>query len=334
MKYSLSLLLPLLLSSASARTSIHRYLEANAPIFLTNAVAGSSSGSGGSPFGSGMDSPDISCTMSMAMDFDSCAAAVDANGVNCVWCSLGGDLGGCVGSDIADMVNSAEIPHLQCGIKTLSAEDEVFFDDLKSCIVQGDTADACHGSSVTADGTPCTWCVTVNAPFFATCFSEAFVTEAQDLDAATDMLSSVVDCSPQAPKDVGAITDMHCVTDGNPGDEFMAGVCTQTMDAQGNPCVVANLFGMMDVCVTDTQKATLDYLVDQMNMMGIADPMSVFGGEPGSVGEDGAFVDGDGEEIYAVPLYVESSQEEEATVVAEKVNNEEEIDEDEEESGQ
>ncbi|KAI2495340.1 hypothetical protein MHU86_19192 [Fragilaria crotonensis] len=112
--------------------------------------------------------------------------------------------------------------------------------------------------SVTADGTACNWCVTVNEPYFASCFSEAFVSEAKELDAATDMLSSVVDCSPEAPKEVGAIADMHCMTDGTIGDDYdfttSAGVCSETMDAQGNPCVIANLFGMIDVCVTDTSK--------------------------------------------------------------------------------
>jgi len=190
-----------------------------------------------------------------------------------------------VGSDMADIVNSAEIPHLHCGIKTLSDDDEIFFDDLKSCVTKGDAYDACLGPSVTADGTACNWCVTVTEPYFASCFSEAFVTEAKDLDAATDMLSSIVDCSPEAPKEVGAIADTHCFTDGNPEGEFdsdvLAGVCSQTKDAKGNPCVVANLFGMIDMCVTDTQKSVLDYIVDQMGEMGITSPMSILGGEAG-----------------------------------------------------
>ena len=115
-KYSVSLLLPLLISSVSARTSIDRYSEDNAPLPPTNSISGSSgSGNGGSPFKSGMDFPDMSCIMSMATDFESCSAAVDANGVGCVWCSLGkSDLGGCFGSNMADMVDSAEFPHFQC----------------------------------------------------------------------------------------------------------------------------------------------------------------------------------------------------------------------------
>lgn len=246
-----------------------------------------------------MDSPDISCLMSMATDFESCSAAIDANGVSCVWCSLGGDLGGCVGSDIVGIINSAEIPHFQCGVKTLSDEDEVFFNDLMSCFSQGDTADACHGSSV-----PCTWCVTFNAPFFATCFSDAFVTVAQEVQASTDMLSSVVmDCSPQAPTDVGAIMDVNCGMNAYPSDEFpdadaLASVCTFFMDAQGNLCVVASFFGMLEICTTETGKAILDYLVDYMDMMGIANPMSVFGGESGSVGGGGAFVEDDDAEFF------------------------------------
>jgi len=374
MMHRLSLLLPLLLASASARTSIRRYLESNAPIFLSNSIAGMSSSSSSttssiSPFGSGMDSPDMSCVLSMATDFDSCSAAIDSNGLNCVWCAMGGDLGGCVGSDIADIVNSAEIPHLHCGIKTLSDEDETFFDDLKSCVTKGDTYDACLGPSVTADGTACNWCVTVNEPYFASCFSEAFVSEAKELDAATDMLSSVVDCSPEAPKEVGAIADMHCMTDGNPGDDYdvdaLAGVCSQTKDAQGNPCVIANLFGMIDVCVTDTQKSVLDYIVDQMGQMGITSPMSMMGGEPGlgmGNGEDYDFGEGEDaeetgddaddadeaeiEEIFeeeAPDVYVyEAAYHEEASVSyeedapedAEEVNYEEEEDEGVVESGQ
>lgn len=293
-----------------------------------------------------MDSPDMSCMMAMATDFDSCSAAVDSSGLNCVWCSMGGDLGGCVGSDIADIVNSAEIPHLHCGIKTLSDEDEIFFDDLKSCVTKGDAYDACVGPSVTADGTACNWCVTVSEPYFATCFSEAFVTEVKDLDAATDMMSSVVDCSPEAPKEVGAIADMHCFTDGNPGDEYdgatLAGVCLQTEDAQGNPCVVANIFGMMDVCVTDTQKALLDYVVDQMGEMGITNPMSMLGGEAGPAIFD---EDGFGDYIPGEGGDVGEAEEEDADIhevdlsydppeVAEEVNNEEEHDEEVAESGQ
>lgn len=275
-----------------------------------------------------------------------------------------------MGSDIADIVNSAQVPHLHCGSKTLSDDDETFFDDLKSCITKGDTSDACLGPSVTADGTACNWCVTVNEPYFASCFSEAFVNEAKELDAATDMLSSVVDCSPEAPKEVGAITDRHCMTDGNLGDDYdfiaLAGVCSQTMDAQGNPCVIASLFGMMDVCVTDTQKSVLDYIVDQMGQMGVS-PMSMLGGEPDlGMGDGGEFDDhtsgeADGTEdaadeaevkmifeeeapdIYGVEASydeeaprpeVSVSYEEEAPEIAEEVNDEEEYDEEEVESGQ
>ena len=303
----------------------------------------------------------MSCTLTLASDFDSCSEAVDSNGFNCVWCAMGGDLGGCVGSDIADIVNSAEIPHLHCGTKALSDDDEIFFDDLKSCVTKGETSDACLGPSVTADGTACNWCVTVNEPYFATCFSEAFVNEVKELDAATDMMSSVMDCSPEAPKKVGAITDMHCMTNGNPGDDddayALAGVCSQTKDAQGNPCVVANLFGMIDLCVTDTQKSVLDYIVDQMGQMGITSPISILGGEPGlAMGdgeefEDTAFGEGNGTddaaneadaaevkmifEEEAPDIYdAEASYEEEAPEIAEEVNVEEDYDEGEVESGQ
>lgn len=259
-----------------------------------------------------------------------------------------------MGSDMADIVNSAEIPHLHCGIKTLSDDDEIFFDDLKSCVTKGDAYDACLGPSVTADGTACNWCVTVTEPYFASCFSEAFVTEAKDLDAATDMLSSIVDCSPEAPKEVGAIADTHCFTDGNPEGEFdsdvLAGVCSQTKDAKGNPCVVANLFGMIDMCVTDTQKSVLDYIVDQMGEMGITSPMSILGGEAGPAVFDedgfGDHIPGVGEDADEAQVElifeeeapdihdVEASYDEEVPEVAEEVNNEEEHEEEVVESGQ
>lgn len=280
-----SLLLSLLLASASADTSIpsiRRFLENTAPFLIP------SSAGGGEAFGD-VDI-DMACMMAMAVDEDSCVAAVDSNGVNCVWCSLGGDLGGCVSSDIADTINEGGIPHLQCGVQ-LSAEDETFFDDLKSCVVKGDTAAACLGPSVTADGTPCSWCVTAMEPYFGTCFSEAFVSEIKDLDEM-DMMSAVMDCSPQASQDVGAIADMHCITDGNPPDAFdpeaLNAVCLQTKDALGQPCVVTSLYGMMDVCVTETQRTVFDYSMDQMNAVGVSNPMSLFTGGSGiSMGASG-----------------------------------------------
>lgn len=304
------LLLAFLLSSAKAIPSLRRLVQENTDILAA------------------LDDIDVSCSLSMP-DRESCSKAVDSAGGHCVWCALGSDIGGgCVGSTFSDLINSAEIPHLHCG-DDLTDEDVEFYDDLEGCVVDGFTADACLDDSV---GSSCTWCINVDGPAFGICFNPAFVDEARSLDDPEDpdsSFDSAFACTTSPDEDqvkIGALTDTSCITDGNPDeiDIDVAEQCSETQDAAGKDCVVANFFGMMEFCVTATQKDVVDFVMAQLSDMGIDDPMSILGSLAGAgpvLGDGSGFGD--------------FGADEDATeIAAEEVNAEEEMEVEDEETGQ
>lgn len=287
----LALLLLVLVSSTTALTSIRRLVEENVDILAQ------------------LEGIDLFCTMQMADSEEACAVASDMNAMSdCVWCpTTGGDSGGaCVSSDIGTMVNAAGIPHIHCGPqpdKEQQQQDEEFFDDLNQCVtVHGTNGESCIG------GSKCQWCVTKDDPTFGLCFSKAFVTEASTLiddsssfdalamldgDAAEEGWDDVFDCgtddgvyADDASMSVGSLSDMECATNGNPEDMFadVAELCDATLDSNGNPCVVVNLFGLMDFCMTDTQMEVVDFIFDQLEDMGIDDPLALMGSLGGGGG--------------------------------------------------
>lgn len=266
------ILFSFLLSSASA-TSLRRLVEDNADIM------------------SAFDDVDVMCIMSQAADVESCSSSTDMNGDPCVWCPIGNEgLGGCVSADIANTVNAFEIPHFQCGTELTKADSD-FYSELEDCLQGGISGTDCVGV------VGCTWCVT-EEPTFGLCFSQDFVDEAKAFDdPETDpdeMWESTFSCTQDdSATDLmgaGALADLKCADEGNP-DDFTSDVkelCSVTVDSVGNACVTASLFGLMDVCVTATQNSIVDFIVGQVNDMGV-DPMSLlgqFGGDGPAFGGD------------------------------------------------
>jgi hypothetical protein len=272
MKLHLLLLLP---STASALTSIRRLVEQNVDILAVGDV-------------------DLSCTLSMVEDAESCESVSDATGNACVWCPVGADMGGCISQDMASLVNAAGIPHLHCGKqddKDVLLEDETFFSELEACVTGGYNGDAC------LEDANCQYCVTKVDPTFGVCFSQDFVTEAESVvemakafDNDMESWGEVFDCEGSGTSEVGSIADMSCLSNGNPDDMMFADAapsCGETKDASDNDCVVANLFGFMDLCVSSTQKNVLDFILNQLDDMGIEDPMGMIMGVSSMSGEGG-----------------------------------------------
>eukprot|EP00545_Synedropsis_sp_CCMP1620_P013791 CAMPEP_0119016004 /NCGR_PEP_ID=MMETSP1176-20130426/11765_1 /TAXON_ID=265551 /ORGANISM="Synedropsis recta cf, Strain CCMP1620" /LENGTH=336 /DNA_ID=CAMNT_0006969329 /DNA_START=18 /DNA_END=1026 /DNA_ORIENTATION=+ len=325
------LLLYLLLSSTSALTSLRRLVEDNVDML--------------SELG------DLSCTMSMADSLESCHEAGDA----CVWCPLGPDNGGCVSQDLATMVNAVGIPHVHCGPQEDAAvveADEVFFDDLTTCVTEGENESACV-STASGESFSCQWCVTKDGPSFGVCFSPDYVTEASSLveqlaqfvddDDLGESWDEIFDCggADDANFDsshsaewmaVGSISDMECIVNGNPEDMFadVAELCAATVDFNGEPCVMVNLFGFMDVCITSTQKGVVDFVMDQLDDMGIDDPISIISG----LGGEGVGPVLGGEDLGDFDLGDFDGDLGDDEIVAENINHEEQMEADEDETGQ
>lgn len=342
-KALLLLLSSILLSSGSAATltsSIRRVLEENADLL------------------SELQDIDLSCAMSMADTAESCNLVSSASDNEaCVWCPIGADAGGCVPQSVATIVNDAGIPHFHCGPqedKAVTEADDVFFANLENCAVTGATGEGCQSDSI------CQWCVTKSDPTFGICYSEEFVSEAKtmvamfeaDLDDATmpdQTWDDILDCGnedgtySEGLLEVGAISDMECVVNGNPEDMFsdVTELCTATMDSSNKPCVIVNLFGFMDFCVTATQSEIVLFVLDQLNDMGIDDPMALMGGFGGDGpvlggGDTGDFDEdfGDGDFNDPALFGFDDFGDEPNEDVAGEVNEMEETEEYEDETGQ
>lgn len=253
-----------LAASVSAKTTLRRMLSGNSDM-MSNALAAG-----------GAEDDDYTCTMFFPEDAGSCEALVDASGNPCVWCPVGDIFGACVSGEQAAIVNEAEVPHVTCG-KSPSDEDIEFWGTLEKCDIGGDTEKDC----LTTDG-PCTWCKVdqegLGIPKFGLCFSTEYydVLLEQDESGMLKMLMQCTTDSTDTSLQVGSLTDMKCILEGNPDpDDTMgeetASLCGKALDAEGRKCEVVSVMGFLDFCMSETQAGLFNLVMAQADDMGVLD---------------------------------------------------------------